>query len=132
MWRVPWLFPRIGPPIFPYSTILSVFGMTASLKTSQSSLVCFIGLHGVFSIYNAGGLFGHRYRYEGTAFGGGLSAGLVRPLSRRWNLEFELGLGVVWADWERYRCVNCGKRTGKGSGVYVTPTRTAVNLVYLF
>ena len=74
----------------------------------------------------------HRYRYEGTAFGGGLSAGLVRPLSRRWNLEFELGLGVVWADWERYRCVNCGKRTGKGSGVYVTPTRTAVNLVYLF
>lgn len=21
----------------------------------------------------------------------------------------------VWADWERYRCVNCGKRTGKGS-----------------
>ena len=31
---------------------------------------CFIGLHGVFSIYNAGGLFGHRYRYEGTAFGG--------------------------------------------------------------
>lgn len=55
----------------------------------------------MFSIYNAGGLFGHRYRYEGTAFGGGLSAGLVRPLSRRWNLEFELGLGVVWADWER-------------------------------
>ena len=43
MWRVPWLFPRIGPPIFPYSTILSVFGMTASLKTSQSSLVCVIG-----------------------------------------------------------------------------------------
>ena len=38
-----WLFPRIGPPIFPYSTILSVFGMTASLKTSQSSLVCVIG-----------------------------------------------------------------------------------------
>lgn len=36
-------FPRIGPPIFPYSTILSVFGMTASLKTSQSSLVCVIG-----------------------------------------------------------------------------------------
>ena len=28
---------------FPYSTILSVFGMTASLKTSQSSLVCVIG-----------------------------------------------------------------------------------------
>ena len=117
--------------------------MTASLKTSQSSLVCVIGcakltegvvLSGstVCSPYNAGGLFGHRYRYEGTAFGGGLSAGLVRPLSRRWNLEFELGLGVVWADWERYRCVNCGKRTGKGSGVYVTPTRTAVNLVYLF
>ena len=131
MWRVPWLFPRIGPPIFPYSTILSVFGMTASLKTSQSSLVCVIGCA---KLTEGVVLSGSTVcsPYEGTAFGGGLSAGLVRPLSRRWNLEFELGLGVVWADWERYRCVNCGKRTGKGSGVYVTPTRTAVNLVYLF
>lgn len=45
------------------------------------------------------------------------AAGFLRgwccPLSRRWNLEFELGLGVVWADWERYRCVNCGKRTAR-------------------
>lgn len=93
---------------------------------------CFWGLHGVFSHFNAGGLFGHRYRYQGTAWGGGISVGLVRPLSRRWNLEFELGGGVVWADWERFRCTRCGRRTGKGNGVRVLPTRTAVNFVYLF
>lgn len=118
--------------------------MTASLKTSQSSLVCVIGCAILTEgVVLSGSTVCSPYimrvvcsdiatAAEGTAFGGGLSAGLVRPLSRRWNLEFELGLGVVWADWERYRCVNCGKRTGKGSGVYVTPTRTAVNLVYLF
>lgn len=92
----------------------------------------FFGIHGVFSIYNAGGIFGHRYRYEGTAWGGGISAGWVRPLSRRWNIEFELGAGIVWADWERFRCVHCGKRVAKDNGVRLVPTRTAVNLVYLF
>ncbi|ERI81356.1 hypothetical protein HMPREF1981_03258, partial [Bacteroides pyogenes F0041] len=76
--------------------------------------------------------FGHRYRYEGTAWGGGISAGWVHPLSRRWNLEFELGGGIVWADWERFQCVHCGKRVDKGKGVRLVPTRTAINLVYLF
>lgn len=64
--------------------------------------------------------------------GGGISAGWVRPLSRRWNIEFELGAGIVWADWERFRCVHCGKRVAKDNGVRLVPTRTAVNLVYLF
>ena len=36
-------FHALVRPSSPYSTILSVFGMTASLKTSQSSLVCVIG-----------------------------------------------------------------------------------------
>lgn len=92
----------------------------------------FFGLHGVFSLFNAGGLFGHRYRYEGTAMGGGLSFGWVRPLSKRWNMEFELGAGVVWTDWERFECGHCGKRVSEGNGVHVVPTRTAINLVYLF
>ncbi|MCF0256786.1 DUF3575 domain-containing protein [Bacteroides heparinolyticus] len=93
---------------------------------------CFFGLHGVFSYFNAGGIFGHRYRYQGTAWGGGLSIGLARPLSRHWNIEFELGGGIVWADWERFRCAHCGRRVGKDSGLRLLPTRTAVNLVYLF
>ena len=92
----------------------------------------FIGLHGLFSYYNVGGIFGHKYRYQGTAYGGGLSVGLVRPLSRRWNIEFELGGGIVWADWEKFKCAHCGRRVGKDSGIKVLPTRTAVNLVYLF
>lgn len=92
----------------------------------------FFGLHGVYSHFNAGGLFGHRYRYQGSAWGGGISVGLARPLSRHWNFELELGGGVVRTDWERFRCTHCGRRTGKGSGVRVLPTRTAVNLVYLF
>lgn len=92
----------------------------------------FFGLHGVFSLYNAGGLFGHTYRYEGTAWGGGISFGWARPLSKRWNFELELGGGVVWADWERYMCPTCGRRVDKGTGARIVPTRTAVNLVYLF
>ena len=53
----------------------------------------FLGLHGVFSHFNAGGLFGHRYRYQGTALGGGISVGLVRPFP-------SLESGV----WIRRRC----------------------------
>ena len=116
----------------------------ASLKTSQSSLVCVIGCAKLTEgVVLSGSTVCSPYIMRvvcsdiATVTKAQLSAagflrGWCAPLSRRWNLEFELGLGVVWADWERYRCVNCGKRTGKGSGVYVTPTRTAVNLVYLF
>ena len=69
---------------------------------------------------------------KGTAFGGGLSAGLVRPFRVAGIWSSNLGLGVVWADWERYRCVNCGKRTGKGSGVYVHPHVPPLIWFYLF
>lgn len=92
----------------------------------------FVGLHGLFSYFNAGGLFGHAYRYQGTAWGGGLSLGWVRPISRRWNFEIELGGGLVWADWERFRCETCGRRTGKDREVRLLPTRAAINIVYLF
>ena len=103
--------------------------MTASLKTSQSSLVCVIGCAKLTEgVVLSGSTVCSPYIMRVVCS----DIATVTKAQRRWNLEFELGLGVVWADWERYRCVNCGKRTGKGSGVYVTPTRTAVNLVYLF
>ncbi|AVM53499.1 uncharacterized protein DUF3575 [Bacteroides zoogleoformans] len=93
----------------------------------------FIGMHGVFSSFNAGGLFGyHKRRYEGTAWGAGFSAGYAHSIGRKWSMEYELGAGVVRADWEQYCRRRCGPKLGEGGKLYVVPTRISVSLAYLF
>ena len=123
-----------------WSAHLSVFGMTASLKTSQSSLVCVIGCAKLTEgVVLSGSTVCSPYIMRvvcsdiATVTKAQLSAaGFLRGWCAPFRVAGIWSSNWVWADWERYRCVNCGKRTGKGSGVYVTPTRTAVNLVYLF
>lgn len=70
-------------------------------------------------------------RYQGVAYGGGLSYGYAWVMSKRWNLEGELGLGLY----------NATYRTNEGpTGLYgsfknkmfVAPSKLAVNMVYLF
>lgn len=92
----------------------------------------FLGIHGVSTMYNVGGVFGDKYRYEGYGFGGGLSLGYNRPLSPHWNLEFEAGLGVLWTHYDKYVCKACGQKVATFKGVRLIPTKLAVNIVYLF
>lgn len=92
----------------------------------------FFGIQGVGAMYNVGGVFGGKYRYEGYGFGGGLSLGYNRPLSPHWNLEFEAGLGVLWTHNDKYVCKTCGQKVATLEGVRLVPTKLAVNIVYLF
>jgi len=71
-------------------------------------------------------------RYEGTAFGAGISAGYALMLSPRWNLEVEAGIGLVWADFSKYPCDKCARKTEDDSGWYAVPNKVGVSLVYLF
>ena len=87
---------------------------------------------GVRTMYNVGGVFGDKYRYEGYGFGGGLSLGYNRPLSPHWNLEFEAGLGVLWTHYDKYVCKACGQKVATFKGARLIPTKLAVNIVYLF
>lgn len=72
------------------------------------------------------------YRYEGLAFGAGISAGYAYLLSPRWNLEVQGGIGLVWADYTKYRCEECGKKIANENGWYLIPNQIAISLIYLF
>lgn len=71
-------------------------------------------------------------RFQGWAAGAGLAYGYRWNFSSRWGMEAEVGLGAVYSKWDKFCPVNCGVRTGTGSGIYFTPTKLALNLVYRF
>lgn len=89
----------------------------------------FIGVNAIGSKYH---FTWKDYRYQGQAFGAGISAGYAYLLSPRWNLELEGGIGLVWADYTKYRCEECGKKIGEQTGWYALPNKVAVSLIYLF
>ncbi|WP_085537246.1 DUF3575 domain-containing protein [Massilibacteroides vaginae] len=91
----------------------------------------FFGMYAIASRYHVGNIWDD-YRYDGKAFGAGLSYGKAYTLSPRWNFEWEIGAGVVWADYEKFACKKCGVRLGKENGVYFIPTKVAASLIYLF
>lgn len=91
----------------------------------------FFGFYGIASRYHVGNLW-NDYRYDGKAFGAGLSYGHAYTLAPRWNFEWEIGAGVVWSEYEKFACKKCGARLGNHTGVYFVPTKVSASLIYLF
>jgi hypothetical protein len=102
----------------------------------------FFGLHGLYTHYNVGGIgltlpeftgaqLDKAYRYQGTAFGGGLSYGYHWMLNARWGLEFEIGLGVALSKYDKYECQECGNKLGSGDRLYTGVTKAGISVVYL-
>ena len=81
-------------------------------------------------VYDFGDLRDHRY--QGWAVGAGVGYGYSWLLGRHWNLEAELGLGWIHADYDRFECEGCGKKVGSGKKDMFLPTKAAVNIVYVF
>ncbi len=71
-------------------------------------------------------------RYQGYGFGAGISAGYALMLSPRWNLEAEVGLGLIWADYAKYPCEKCTRKIEEEQGWHVVPNKVGISLVYLF
>lgn len=100
----------------------------------------YLGAHVLGGQYNAGGIdvpFGvfptlEDHRYQGWAVGAGISWGYQVLLSRRWSLEFGIGLGYLYLDYKKYRCPQCGEAIKDKNRHYVGPTKAAINLVYNF
>lgn len=95
-----------------------------------------------FGVDLLGGLFniGHIHalklnkinRYDGWAAGLGLAYGYDWVLSPRWNIEASLAAGYERADYQVYRCSNCGRKIGARRHTnYVGPTKAAVSIVYV-
>ncbi|MDD4010258.1 MAG: DUF3575 domain-containing protein, partial [Fermentimonas sp.] len=71
------------------------------------------------------------YRYQGYAYGGGISYGYQWVLSKRWNLEANLGAGYVYLDYDKYPCVKGGTLIESPNKNYFGVTKAAVSLIYL-
>ena len=100
----------------------------------------FFGFHAIASMYNIGGhelplLFekgSEKYRYEGLAYGAGFSYGYQLPLANRWNLEFNLGVGYMRMEYDRYDCITCGSKIdSKASKNYFGPTKAGITIIFL-
>lgn len=96
----------------------------------------FFGVHALGAAYNVGGydiplLFDKEFRYEGTAYGGGISYGYMLPLSKRWSIEFNVGLGVASMDYDKYSCDKCEDKIDQYNKTYFGPTRAGITLVFI-
>ena len=73
------------------------------------------------------------YRYQGTAGGAGIGYGYAWILGKHWNLEAEIGIGWLYAKYDKYSCVNCGKKLADDlHHNYVGLTKLALNFEYIF
>lgn len=98
----------------------------------------FLGVNSLITIYNHRGLmgndleyFGKDYRYKGWGYGAGVSGGYSRPISRRMNIEFEVGVAGLHVNHDIYNQQD-GEQSGHQKGLLLVPGKIAVNLVYLF
>jgi len=102
----------------------------------------FFGVHGLFSQYNIGGieipsifdsepLLDKGSRYEGSAYGGGLSYGYHLMVGKRFGLEFTLGIGAAYFTYDRYGCDMCSVKAEEGDKFYFGPTKAGISLVFL-
>ena len=71
------------------------------------------------------------YRYEGWAALGGISYGYSWILGGRWNMEATLGLGVIYTDYKKFECPQCGKLTAENDKILFAPTKAAISIIYL-
>lgn len=99
----------------------------------------FIGVHGLYSEYNIRNhnlpmLFGSdskHNRFDGNAYGGGVSYGYQLLLGYHWNLEFEVGIGYAHLNYDKYDCQKCGVKVGNYTKNYFGPTKAGISLVFL-
>ena len=97
----------------------------------------FFGLHAGASEYNLSRVNiptvadSKDFRYEGWAAMGGISYGYSWVLGGRWNLEATLGVGVIYTDYEKFECPECGKRLEDRDKIFVAPTKAGISIIYM-
>lgn len=105
----------------------------------------FLGFHAIGGQFNWGN-FKHASDFLGTHFsklkdqraqgwgvGAGIAYGYSWILGKHWNLEAEIGLGWIHTWYDLYECKNCGRKVASDlHHNYYGPTKTAINLVYVF
>lgn len=98
----------------------------------------FFGVHPLYMRFNAGNVdvpFGladdlKNSRVQGNLWGVGIGYGYHWMLGNRWSLEAEVGLGVIYADYDKYECPTCGDHLGSYTKTRFAPTKLSVSFIY--
>ena len=96
----------------------------------------FFGVHLLGGVFNTEGIplpgLNKEFRYEGLAGGAGVIYGYQWMIGRRWNLEASIGLGYVYAKYDKYECAACGRKleANRTKGFF-TPTKACISIIYL-
>lgn len=95
----------------------------------------FYGLHGLYGKYYVGSLglvpALKDNIYTGSLYGLGAGYGYHWSLGGRWGLEAEIGVGWLHTDFQRYLCLECREKAGRGSRDWFAPTRVGITIIYM-
>ena len=94
----------------------------------------FFGVHAHYARLNVSNLniFGlGDKRYQGDAYGAGLSYGYQWILNKRWSMEAEIGIGYARINYAKYECGGCGPKIRDGKTNYLGPTKVALSIIYV-
>ncbi|MDR2148764.1 MAG: DUF3575 domain-containing protein [Tannerella sp.] len=69
--------------------------------------------------------------FEGWFVGAGVSYGYHWILTPRFSMEFTLGVGFAYLDYEKTRCTDCRQVIAEDTDWYVGPTRLGIGLVWM-
>ncbi len=97
----------------------------------------FAGIHAHYAYYNIGNLpsgpfsqYMRDHRFEGDAYGAGISYGYRWNFSYRWGLEATIGVGYAYKDYEVFECQTCGHFIDSKQKHYFGPTKVGVSLIF--
>lgn len=90
----------------------------------------FITANAGYSMYNTGGLF-NSYSFEGNAWHLSIGGGYALMLSKRFNLDFGIGVQGGYTSYTKYACPRCGKVVNRDKKLYVAPSNMMVQLTMI-
>lgn len=70
-------------------------------------------------------------RSQGWAAGAGITYGYAWPVSRRWNMEFTLGVGCWYTGYDRFESRKCGLFQESVSTYAFGPTDLGLSFIYM-
>lgn len=108
----------------------------------------FIGVNGNYTQFNASGIHVPAVFYkvasndsfladlqlarsEGWAAGAGITYGYAAPISRRWNIEFTIGLGWWYTAYDKFESRPCGLFNESVSKHVFGPTDLGLSFIYM-
>lgn len=92
----------------------------------------FFSAYTIASRFHVGGWFDKKYRYDGEGYGLGVGTGYNYILNKHWNIEAEIGFGLIYADYDK-----CGWRKNSHiysheRGIRLIPSKLDISLVYFY